>query len=126
MLRLSEAQDSLSVVADQIGGPTPARDIASACLLIAQHLQEDSSKSGTYHYSGAPSVSWSDFASEIFTQVSRSFTVTSITTAEYPMPDKRPLNSRMDCRTTVNIYGVKQPNWRIGLNEILKELEVTA
>jgi dTDP-4-dehydrorhamnose reductase len=93
---------------------------------IEQQLQDDPLKSETYHYSGAPSVSWSDFASEIFAQVSRSFTVTSITTVEYPTPDKRPLNSRMDCRTTVNIYGVKQPNWRIGLNEILKELEVTA
>ena len=63
MLRLSEIRDTLSVVADQIGGPTPARDIASACLMIAQHLQEDPSKSGTYHYSGAPSVSWAGFAS---------------------------------------------------------------
>lgn len=126
MLRLSETQDALSVVADQIGGPTPARDIASACLMIAQHLQDDPSKSGTYHYSGAPSVSWADFASEIFAQASRAVTVIPITTAEYPTPAKRPLNSRMDCRTTVSTFGVKQPDWRIGLNEILKELEVTA
>ena len=126
MLRLSETRDTLSVVADQIGGPTPARDIASACLMIAQHLQDDPSKSGTYHYTGAPSVSWADFASEIFAQTARSVTVIPITTAEYPTPAKRPLNSRMDCRTTVSTFGVKQPDWRIGLNEILKELEVTA
>ena len=125
MLRLSETRDTLSIVADQIGGPTPARDIASACLMIAQHLQEDPSKSGTYHYSGAPSVSWADFASEIFAQAFLSVTVIPITTAEYPTPAKRPLNSRMDCRTTVSAFGVKQPDWRIGLNEILKELEVT-
>ena len=126
MLRLSETRDTLSVVADQIGGPTPARDIASACLMIAQHLQDDPSKSGTYHYSGAPSVSWADFASEIFAQASRSVTVIPITTAEYPTPAKRPLNSRMDCRTTVSTFGIEQLDWRIGLNEILKELEVTA
>ncbi|MDB2460363.1 dTDP-4-dehydrorhamnose reductase [Planktomarina temperata] len=125
MQRLSKIRDTLSVVADQIGGPTPARDIASACLVIAQHLQDDPSKSGTYHYSGAPSVSWADFASEIFAQTSLSVTVIPITTAEYPTPAKRPLNSRMDCRTTVSTFGVKQPDWRIGLNEILKELEVT-
>ena len=126
MLRLSETRDTLSVVADQIGGPTPAHDITSACLMIAQHLQDDPSKSGTYHYSGAPSVSWADFASEIFAQASRSVNVVPIQTTEYPTPAKRPLNSRMDCRTTVSTFGVKQPDWRVGLNEILKELEVTA
>jgi dTDP-4-dehydrorhamnose reductase len=126
MLRLSETRDTLSIVADQIGGPTPARDIASACLMIAQHLQEDPSKSGTYHYSGAPSVSWADFASEIFAQAARSVNVIPIQTTEYPTPAKRPLNSRMDCRTTLSTFGVKQPDWRIGLIEILKELEVTA
>mgnify|MGYP001317200100 FL=1 len=126
MLRLSEARDTLSVVADQIGGPTPARDIADACLMIAQHLQDDPTKSGTYHYSGAPSVSWADFASEIFVQAARSVKVIPIQTAEYPTPAKRPLNSRMDCRTTASTFGVKQPDWRKGLSEILKELEVTA
>ena len=126
MLRLSETRDTLRVVADQIGGPTPARDIASACLMIAQHLQDDPTKSGTYHYSGAPSVSWADFASEIFAQAARSVNVIPIQTTEYQTPAKRPLNSRMDCRTTVSTFGVKRPDWRIGLNEILTELEVTA
>ena len=126
MLRLSEEKDTLSVVADQIGGPTPARDIASVCLMIAQNLQEDPTKSGTYHYSGAPSVSWADFASEIFAQAARSVNVIPIQTTEYQTPAKRPLNSRMDCRTTVSTFGVQQPDWRIGLNEILTELEVTA
>ncbi len=125
MLRLSEARDTLSVVGDQIGGPTPAHGIAGACLMIAQQLQDDPSKSGTYHYSGAPSVSWADFASEIFAQASRSVNVIPITTAEYSTPAKRPLNSRMDCRTTMSIFGIKQPDWRIGLNDILRELEVT-
>ena len=125
MLRLSETRDTLSVVADQIGGPTPARDIAGACLMIAEQLQEDPLKSGTYHYSGAPNVSWADLASEIFTQAARSVTVTPITTAEYPTPAKRPLNSRMDCSTTFSTFGIKQSDWRIGLKAILKELEVT-
>jgi dTDP-4-dehydrorhamnose reductase len=124
MLSLSETRDTLSVVADQIGGPTPAGDIAGACLIIAQHLQEDPSKSGTYHYSGAPNVSWADFASAVFTQASRPVNVISIQTTEYPTPAKRPLNSRMDCTTTMKTFGVKQPDWRVGLNEILKQLEV--
>jgi dTDP-4-dehydrorhamnose reductase len=126
MLQMSGTRDVLSVVADQIGGPTPARGIACACLMIAQQLQDNPSKTGTYHYSGKPSVSWADFASEIFAQAARPVTVIPTTTAEYPTPAKRPLNSRMDCRTTASTFGVKQSDWRIGLNEILKELEVTA
>jgi dTDP-4-dehydrorhamnose reductase len=62
MLRLSDTSDALNVVADQIGGPTPARDIAAACLKIAEQLIQDPSKSGTYHFSGTPDVSWADFA----------------------------------------------------------------
>ena len=126
MLRLSETRDALSVIVDQIGGPTPARDIAGACLMIAQQLLEDPSKSGIFHYTGAPNISWADFASEIFTQAARSVTVTPITTAEYQTLAKRPLNSRMDCSSTNTTFGIEQPDWRIGLNEILKELEVIA
>ena len=125
MLRLSETRDSLSVVVDQIGGPTPARDIASACLTIAQKLQKDPSKSGIYHYSGAPNVSWAGFALEIFKQAARPVTITPIQTAAYPTPAKRPLNSRMDCGLTNSTFGIEQPYWRIGLKTMLKELKVT-
>jgi dTDP-4-dehydrorhamnose reductase len=125
MLRLSKTRDTLSVVGDQIGGPTPARDIANVCLKIVQHLQDDPSKSGTYHYSGAPNVSWAEFASEIFEQASRSVTVIPLNTVEYPTPAKRPLNCRMDCRLTNSTFGTLQPDWRVGLKAILKELEVT-
>ena len=124
MLRLSETRDALNVVADQIGGPTPAKDIAVACLQIAEQLIHQPSKSGTYHFSGSPDVSWAEFAKEIFAQANRSVTITPITTAEYPTPAERPLNSRMDCRSTERVFGVKRPNWMDGLNEILRDLEV--
>ena len=125
MLRLSETRDSLSVVADQIGGPTPARDIAAACLEIAKQLTQDPTKSGTYHYSGALDVSWADFATAIFAQSGRHVMVTPIPTADYPTPAPRPLNSRMDCRATEQTFAIPRPDWRDGLQEILQELEVT-
>jgi len=124
ILRLSETRDALTVVADQIGGPTPARDIAKACLQIANQLIQDTTKSGTYHFSGAPDVSWAEFASKIFAQAGRTVTVTPISTAEYPTPAKRPLNSRMDCHSTEQVFGIKRPNWQDGLKEILKDLGV--
>lgn len=123
MLRLSDTQDALTVVADQIGGPTPARDIAAACFQMAEQLIQDPSKSGTYHYSGAPDVSWADFARAIFDQAGRTVTVTPIPTIDYPTPAKRPLNSRMDCSAMGQTFGIARPDWRGGLNMILKELE---
>ena len=124
MLRLSETRDALNVVADQIGGPTPARDIATACWNIAEQLIQEPSKSGTYHFSGAPDVSWADFAIEVFAQAGRTVTVSPISAAEYPTPAKRPLNSRMDCSSTEQVFGIKRPYWQDGLKEILKDLEV--
>ena len=126
MLRLSDTLDALNVVADQIGGPTPARDIAEACLQIANQLIREPSKSGTYHFSGAPDASWADFATEIFAQAGRFVAITPIPTAEYPTPAKRPLNSRIECRSTDQVFGIKRPDWQYGLIQILKDLEVTS
>lgn len=125
MLRLSETRDALSVVDDQIGGPTPAGAIADACLRIADHLATDPSLSGTYHFSGAPDVSWKDFAEAIFAAAGRPVTVTGIPTADYPTPAQRPLNSRMDCTTTRTAFGIDRPDWRAALPEILTELGVS-
>ena len=126
MLHLSATRDSLNVVADQIGGPTPARHIALACLQIANQLIQDTTKSGTYHFSGAPDVSWAEFAAEIFAQAGRTVTITPISTAEYPTPAERPLNSRMECRSTEQVFGIKRPNWKDGLKEIIQDFEGTS
>ncbi|MTI02894.1 dTDP-4-dehydrorhamnose reductase [Roseibium sp. RKSG952] len=122
MLRLSETRDALSIVDDQIGGPTPARAIAQACLAIAEQLCEDSGKSGIYHFSGAPDVSWKDFASEIFSIAGRTVDVTGIPTADYPTPATRPMNSRMDCSTTEAVFGVPRPDWRDATQTIVGQL----
>ena len=126
MLRLSEKRDALNVVADQFGGPTPARDIAVACLQIANQLIQDTTKSGTYHFSGAPDVSWAELAQEIFAQADRTMTVNHVSTVDYPTHAKRPLNSRMDCHSTEQVFSVVRPNWNDGLKQILIELEVTS
>ena len=123
MLRLSATRDVLNIVGDQIGGPTPARDIAMACLQIAEQLIREPSKSGIYHFSGTPDVSWADFAREIFEQAGKSVTVTPIPTTDYPTPAKRPLNSSMDCTATKRVFGIERPDWVTGLKTILDDLE---
>jgi dTDP-4-dehydrorhamnose reductase len=125
MLRLSETRDALNIVDDQIGGPTPAHDIALACLQIVDQLTQDPSKSGTYHFSGAPDVSWADFASAIFDQAGKSVAVTATPTTDYPTPAQRPLNSRMDCTATKRAFGIERPDWVTGLKLIMDDLEAS-
>lgn len=123
MLRLSETRDALSIVADQVGGPTPAADIAAACLSMADQLVKNPSKSGTYHFSGAPDVSWADFATAIFEDAGRSVAVTGIPASDYPTPAARPANSRMDCSSLEATFGIARPDWRTGLRAVLKDLQ---
>lgn len=121
MLRLSETRAALNVVEDQIGGPTPAADIAATLLRLADAMQNGAT-GGTYHYAGAPQTSWAGFAREIFTQTRRDVTVTGIPSSDYPTPATRPLNSRLDCANLATDFGITPANWQDGLSRVLKEL----
>lgn len=122
MLRLGAERDALTIVADQIGGPTPARDIAAACMDMARQLAVDPSKAGVYHFAGQPNVSWADFARETFAVAGITCAVTDIPSSDYPTPAKRPLNSRLDCATLETVFGIKRPLWQAGLRDIVKEV----
>lgn len=126
MLRLGAERDGLNIVADQIGGPTCAADIADACIAIAGHLVAEPAKSGTYHFSGAPDVSWADFAREIFARAHISCAVGDIPSTDYPTPARRPMNSRLDNSATMAAFGIPRPDWRAGLDDILAELGACA
>ncbi|MDO6728367.1 dTDP-4-dehydrorhamnose reductase [Cognatishimia sp. 1_MG-2023] len=126
MLRLGETRNALTVVADQIGGPTAAADIAAACLRIADQLKAGKGASGVYHFAGAPNASWADFARAIFEQAKLDVKVTDIPSADYPTSAKRPLNSRMDCARLETEFGVVRPFWRDSLAAVLTELKDTS
>lgn len=122
MLRLGAERDQLNIVADQIGGPTPAADIAALCVSAAGQLLTDPSKSGVYHISGEHDVSWADFARAIFTMSGTSCIVNDIPGTDFPTPAKRPQNSRLDNSLTAQTFGVSRPVWADGVSTILKEL----
>jgi dTDP-4-dehydrorhamnose reductase len=122
MLRLGAERERLTIVADQVGAPTPARAIAAACLSMADQLTADPAKSGTYHFAGTPDTSWAGFAREIFAQAGLSCDVIDIPTSDYPTPARRPLNSRLDCSATTAAFGIERPDWRAGLRDILQTL----
>lgn len=125
MLDLSRSRDVLSIVDDQIGGPTPAREIASAALTIATALVREPSLSGIYHFAGRPALSWAEFAREIFQMANCNVAVIGIPSADYPTPAERPKNTRLDCRATKEAFGLDGPDWRIGLRAVLDELGAT-
>ncbi len=123
MLRLSNTHNVLRVVADQIGGPTPAAAIAETVVNIATQLVAHPERTGTYHFAGTPDVSWADFARAIFADAGRDVSVEDITTEDYPTPAKRPQNSRLDCASLERAFGITRPNWRAGLHQILAEIK---
>ncbi|MGJ8609453.1 MAG: dTDP-4-dehydrorhamnose reductase [Octadecabacter sp.] len=122
MLRVAQTRDALTVVGDQIGGPTPAYDIAQALIAMARAFVAGQGVTGIYHFSGATDVSWADFAREIFKQADLAVTVTDIPTTDYPTPAVRPPNSRMDCSSLEAAFGISRPDWRDGLRDVLKQL----
>lgn len=121
MLRLGAERDKLTIVSDQIGGPTPATALADAAYTIARWIVTDG-PSGTFHLSGAPDVSWADFAREIFQQARLNVDVAQISSDEFPTDAARPLNSRLDCTSLETTYGIQRPDWHIGLADVIGDL----
>lgn len=121
MLRLGQERETLNVVVDQIGGPTPAAAIAQA-LVTAAKAMTDGAPGGTHHFAGAPDTSWADFARAIMAEAQLPCRINDIPSSEYPTPAKRPLNSRLDCRAFTAAFGIPRPDWRQGLAAIVREL----
>lgn len=125
MLRLGAERAELGVVADQIGAPTPAAAIARALATIARDLHEGRGTPGTHHLSGAQDASWAEVAREVMARARLSCRVRDIATADYPTPARRPANSRLDCASLHEGFGIARPDWTSGLDQILKELNAT-
>jgi dTDP-4-dehydrorhamnose reductase len=124
MLRLGLERNELRVVADQQGGPTEARDIADAILVIATACRRPRfSEWGTYHFAGAPSTSWHGFAQAIFERTSkRSPRLVPIASRGFPTTAARPLNSVLDCSLIRRVFGLEQPDWQVALSRIIAGL----
>ena len=119
MLRLGQTRDRLSIVNDQIGGPTSAASIAAALMKMAKA----GGAGGIYHFSGAPETGWDGFAREIFRQAKMEVAVEGIPSADYPTPAKRPLYSVLDCTKIKREFGISAPDWRADLADVLEALK---
>ncbi|MHC5726910.1 MAG: SDR family oxidoreductase, partial [Nostoc sp.] len=128
MLRLGAERQELRVVADQIGSPTWAQDIAT---VIAEIIPQLTPKiSGTYHYTNSGVASWYDFAVAIFEEAQqlgfplKVERIVPITTAEYPTPARRPGYSVLACEKISAILGTYPPHWRQRLRQMLTDLKI--
>lgn len=118
MLRVGADRPELRVVADQLGNPTSALDIADAVFLVARNLteqQDNHDLRGVFHMVGSGEASWADFATKIFAISKQlggpSSSVSRITTDDYPTPARRPANSRLNTSKLQKIHGVALPAW---------------
>lgn len=130
MMRLGNDRDELNVVADQFGGPSPAKNIAHTLINLAEQYQTDNTLAwGTYHYCGNLKTTWYDFAKEIFKQafelglLNKKVKVNPITTEEYPTAAERPGNSMLDCSKLKTTFGIEMPEWKEALKQVLMELK---
>jgi dTDP-4-dehydrorhamnose reductase len=125
MLRLMAEREELGVVADQIGSPTSADDLADALWRLALDGQ-----SGMFHLTGAGVASWYDFAVAIRDEgvalgllADTAARVKPIATADYPTPAKRPAFSVLDTRKTAEALGEAAPHWRHSLIKVLEQIK---
>jgi dTDP-4-dehydrorhamnose reductase len=124
-LRLAPERDELRIVNDQVGSPTPARWLASATALA---LTRRADAEGTWHVVADGECSWHEFAKAIYGDalvagvIARAPKLIGIPSSEYPTKAKRPAYSRLDASKFERDFGLRLPEWRIGLREVIGEI----
>lgn len=121
MLKLGAERDELKIIADQVGTPTYAIDLASTILTI---IKANSEAYGIYHYSNEGVTSWYDFAKGIFDISETKVKTLPIRTSEYPTKATRPVFSVMDKAKIKNTFNISIPYWRDSLVECIKNLNI--
>ena len=134
MLRLAGERDELKVVGDQVGAPTSAELIADITALCLYHIAQDrelgGAATGTYHLTPSGETNWCDYARYVVAQALKCGVslrcepdnIQPITTSEYPVPAKRPANSRLDTKKLEDAFGVYLPAWQDQVERLITEL----
>ena len=121
MIRLGGERDELNVVADQIGTPTNAADLAKAILTILPKIKNE--KVELFHFSNEGVCSWYDFAKAIFELSSLDIKIHPIETNQYPTPAKRPYYSVLSKNKIKEDYQIEIPYWRTSLKSMIQTIQ---
>jgi len=120
MLKLGKDRDSLTVIFDQVGTPTYARDLAKTILDIIPKINNKNVE--IYHYSNEGVLSWYDFAKEIMRMAKIECKISPIETKDYPTPASRPHYSLLNKAKIKTTFNIEIPYWKDSLDNCLKEL----
>ena len=121
MLKLGAERDELNIIADQVGTPTYAIDLANAIFDI---ISSSSAAYGVYHYSNEGVTSWFDFAKAIFDISETAVKVNPIPGYAYPTKAMRPAFSVMDKTKVKETFNLEIPYWRDSLVECIKQIKI--
>jgi len=128
MMRLAREREKLRVVQDQIGCPTWSRMIAEATALALKATvppARTGPRQGIYHLCSSGQTSWHGFASAIVelmpAEGRKCREVEAIGSSEYPTPTKRPPYSVMSCDKLARDFGLRLPDWRESLGQVLEK-----
>jgi dTDP-4-dehydrorhamnose reductase len=133
MLRLASERESLSVVADQFGAPTSAALLADVTAQLVARIKSKGGATfpyGLYHVAASGVTSWHEYARFVIAQAitaGKAMKVTPdmvkpISSADYPVPAKRPANSRLDTTLFQNTFDLRLPDWKQGVAHVLQQI----
>jgi dTDP-4-dehydrorhamnose reductase len=129
--RLAHEREELKIVDDQVGGPTSSLQLAHATARLIQRyspIPESEFPSGLYHTTAEGRVSWRGFAQAIVTALGEGETfkiqrILPISSSEYPLPARRPLNSVLCNDKFKRTFGFRLGSWQAGLAEVVREIK---
>lgn len=124
MLRLGEEREEINLIADQVGAPTYARDLAEFILVKATFTENEQVE--IYHFTNEGVCSWYDFAKEIMMQAGLDCMVHPISTTAYPTPAIRPYYSLMDKSGITKGLSYNIPYWKESLNKCITRIKAEA
>ncbi len=133
ILRLAAERENLNVVADQYGVPTSAALLADVTAQLVRQRQREGDTNfpfGLYHLVPRGETNWCEYARFVISEAlaaGKSLklspdSIRAITSSEYPLPAKRPANSRLDTRKLRSLFGLELPDWQIGIRHILQQI----
>jgi len=130
MLRLAQERERLTVIDDQIGAPTGADLLADVTAHAIRTALQQPELSGLYHLAAGGETSWHGYACFVLNLARQAGielkvaaeNVIPVPTSAFPLPARRPLNSRLDARKLKTTFDVHLPLWRTGVARMLTEI----
>ncbi|MDC7691565.1 dTDP-4-dehydrorhamnose reductase [Vogesella indigofera] len=131
MLRLATSRDSLSVVADQFGAPTPASLLADVAANLVARCQADADQPyGTYHVAARGRTSWHEYAGFVIAlardagwPLALTDATRAIASRDYPQKAARPANSQLDCNKLMQTFGLSLPDWQDAVRQLFQTID---